>query len=455
MDRDDLLQKIRSPGSALLDGWSDAGRWTMALPEPLEEFRVEWGEEHRLDEFLSSRRFENGASGPGAEIPFLGGWVGFISYEVGSLWEGAPRRAEFPPEPAALFYRHESGYAISPEGETWRFSPGGVHPTSEADRAAGVNARAQAGLRAPEGKRTAAEGRGDFADPALGPGAARSASELLDDSLAGEAYDRAHEEIREGIARGDYYQVNLTRRYSRELGRRIDARRLYLLLAGSCPPPCSAILRSDDFDVVSASPELFLRAEAGTRRVEMRPIKGTAPRAPHPEEDRRAAEGLLGSEKDRAENVMIVDLCRHDLGRVCEPGSVTVSELCGLRSHRLHHLESRVEGTLAPGLTLAELLHATFPPGSVTGAPKRAAVGAIALLEPVPRGVYTGAVGFFDNRGRLAFNVAIRTAVSTASGVRYHSGGGITWDSRARDEEKESRWKAREFFALVDSLRGE
>jgi para-aminobenzoate synthetase component 1 len=277
----------------------------------------------------------------------------------------------------------------------------------------------------------------------------------LEDSLAGPEYGRAHDEIRRGIARGDYYQVNLTRRYSLRMDERSDPRALYRGLAGPDPPPYSALLLAGGFDVISASPELFLRADFGTRRAEMRPIKGTAPRGSDPAADRRAAQALLASPKDRAENVMIADLCRNDLGRVCEPGSIRVSELCGLRSHRLHHLESTVEGSLLPEIGASELIRVTFPPGSVTGAPKRAAVGAISRLEPVARGVYTGIVGYLDVRGRLAFNVAIRTAISSNREVRYHAGGGITWDSRAERESRESEWKADEFFSLLASLRGE
>jgi para-aminobenzoate synthetase component 1 len=208
------------------------------------------------------------------------------------------------------------------------------------------------------------------------------------------------------------------------------------------------LLRTPEFDVVSASPELFLRADFRTRSVEMRPIKGTAPRTADPAADAEAAAALRASAKERAENVMIVDLCRNDLGRVCETGSVDVPDLCRIRSHRVHHLESVVSGTLRPEATPADLLRATFPPGSVTGAPRRAAVSAIRELEPCARGIYTGAAGYLDERGRLAFNVAIRTAISTDSKIRYHAGGGVTWSSVAEREREEIGWKAEEFLAL-------
>ena len=192
------------------------------------------------------------------------------------------------------------------------------------------------------------------------------------------------------------------------------------------PPPYSLLLRSESFDVVSASPELFLRADFRTGEAEMRPIKGTAPRKSDPAEDAASARWLEASEKDRAENVMIADLCRNDLGRVCVPGRWTSRRSAGYSSHRVHHLESILTGRVAPGISARELLRATFPPGSVTGAPKRAAVSTIRSLGAGSRGVYAGAAGYLDSRGTAAFNVAIRTAVVTDREIRYHAGGGIT-----------------------------
>jgi para-aminobenzoate synthetase component 1 len=459
------LDLIERSGSALLEGWSDSGRWTVILPEPAEEFKVSWGDEERLEGFLRECLSQVRPADVPAEIPFAGGWVGFLSYELGASWEGAAPREERPAEPAALFYRHDGGIAISPKGETVQFGdqaslPAGARSGATSHFSPGRAVRRD--LAEAKNRRGAADkgaivsvaapfatdehqGARSVEPPRAGPN--------VGDSLGEESYVRAHEAIRQGIARGDYYQVNLTRRFRAAVSRQPDPRNLFTALAGEVAPPYSALIRGGGFDILSVSPELFLRADFVSREVEMRPIKGTAPRFADPVRDRASAEALIHSTKDRAENVMIVDLCRNDLGKVCEPGSVRVSGLCGLASHRVHHLESMIRGRLKKDASPADLLRATFPPGSVTGAPKRAAVSAIRDLEPVPRGVYTGAIGFLDCRGRLAFNVAIRTAISTDREVRYHAGGGIVWDSVAEKEREEGNLKAQEFFSLLGEQR--
>ncbi len=255
--------------------------------------------------------------------------------------------------------------------------------------------------------------------------------------------------IREGIARGDVYQANLTRRTAREL--RVSPRRLAELLWNDNPVPYAICVETGGPAVVSNSPELFLDVDLGSRRVASAPIKGTVPRlAGGSEESARAI--LLASAKDAAEHLMIVDLIRNDLGRVCEAGRVHVPSFRAVRSFRhLHHLESTVAGTLRFGTRLSDLLVATLPGGSITGAPKRAALGVIRALEPVARGPYTGAAGFVRGDGRAVFNVAIRTAVVDGGTVSYHAGGGIVWDSDPLLEWEETETKSREFFRALAS----
>ena len=259
----------------------------------------------------------------------------------------------------------------------------------------------------------------------------------------------AVEAIREGIARGDVYQANLTRRTSREL--RISPRRLADLLWADNPVPWAICIDTGTEAVVSNSPELFLDADLASRRVASAPIKGTVPRFLGASEE-AARSALLASEKDAAEHLMIVDLIRNDLGRVCEAGSVHVPAFRTVRSFRhLHHLESTVAGTLRAGTRLSDLLVATLPGGSITGAPKRAALGFIQRLEPVARGPYTGAAGFVRGDGTAVFNVAIRTALLQGRTVSYHAGGGIVWDSDALREWEETETKSHEFFRALAS----
>ncbi|MGH9267842.1 MAG: chorismate-binding protein, partial [Acidimicrobiales bacterium] len=231
--------------------------------------------------------------------------------------------------------------------------------------------------------------------PWVGPAAAAWTT-----SLDREAFCAGVEVVRQAIAAGDVYQVNLCRVLSAPLPAGADVAALGAALAEGNPAPYSAVVRLPEHGVelASASPERFLRRDGDV--VESRPIKGTA-----------GAGGEFRAEKDRAENVMIVDLVRNDLGRVCRFGTVEVAELCAVEAHPgLLHLVSTVRGRLRPGAGWAELLEATFPPGSVTGAPKVAALDVIAKLEPVPRGPYCGAVGWVDADARQGdLNVAIRT----------------------------------------------
>jgi para-aminobenzoate synthetase component I len=251
-------------------------------------------------------------------------------------------------------------------------------------------------------------------------------------SLDRQAFETGVGRIREAIAAGDVYQVNLTRRLSAPLPDGADVLALGSALAVGNPAPHAAVVRLPALGVelASASPERFLRRHGDV--VTSSPIKGTAP----------TAAGLTA--KDRAENVMIVDLVRNDLGRVCEPGTIEVPALCALEEHPgLVHLVSTVQGRLRPGTGWPALLDATFPPGSVTGAPKLAAVAAIRRLEPVPRGPYCGAVGWVDADTRAGdLNVAIRTFWFDDGRVHFGTGGGITWDSEPAREWAETELKA-------------
>jgi para-aminobenzoate synthetase component 1 len=245
------------------------------------------------------------------------------------------------------------------------------------------------------------------------------------------------EEIVELVRAGECYQVNLTRRLTSDTA--ADPTGLFSALVRRHPAPHAALLRSGRVAVVSASPERFLRRRGDV--VETRPIKGTA--------GQRAA--LVASGKDRAENVMITDLARNDLGRVCVPGSVAVPALCAPEAHPgLWHLVSTVTGRLRPEVGTGALVRATFPPASVTGAPKPRVLQAIEDLEPVPRGVYCGAVGWIDDgAAALELNVAIRTFQIVGGRTHLGVGGGITADSEPAAEWRETELKAARLLAVA------
>jgi para-aminobenzoate synthetase component 1 len=247
--------------------------------------------------------------------------------------------------------------------------------------------------------------------------------------------------IREAIAAGDVYQVNLCRVLSASLPADADVAALGAALAAGNPAPYSAVVRlpAQGVHIASASPERFLSRDGDV--VTSSPIKGTA----------ATPNGFLA--KDRAENVMIVDLVRNDLGRVCEWGSVTVPSLCSVEAHPgLFHLVSTVSGRLRPGLGWAATIEATFPPGSVTGAPKLAALEMISKLETAPRGPYCGAIGWVDADSREGdLNVAIRTFWFADGQMHFGTGGGITWDSTPEGEWAETELKGRRLLSVVSS----
>ena len=250
------------------------------------------------------------------------------------------------------------------------------------------------------------------------------------------------------IVAGDIYQVNLSQRFCLPLPG--DPLETYLELRRRNPAPFAAYLNLPEAQLLSASPERFLRLEAGSRRVQTRPIKGTRPRGRWPEEDERLARELLSSEKDRAENVMIVDLERNDLGRVAEVGSVRVRELAALETFpTVHHLTSTIEATLGEGRDAVDLLRATFPGGSITGAPKIRAMEIIDELEPTARSVYTGAIGRLGFDGSLDLSIAIRTIIAKDGVAYFQAGGGIVADSDPELEYEETLHKAAGLMSVL------
>ena len=254
--------------------------------------------------------------------------------------------------------------------------------------------------------------------------------------------------IQEYILAGDCYQVNYAQRFEATLEG--DAWSAYRYVRTILAGGFSGFLRTaEDHSILSLSPERFLRIHQGS--VMSQPIKGTAPRHSDPEQDTALAQALLSSEKDRAENVMITDLLRNDLGQFCETGSVRVTELCGLHSfNNVHHLISTVEGRLAPGVSAGQMLLATSPGGSITGAPKKRAVEIIAELEPTPRGAYCGSLFILGGNDWLQSSIAIRTLEVTGDTVHCWGGGGITASSQWEAEYQETLDKVGPIMAALE-----
>ena len=245
----------------------------------------------------------------------------------------------------------------------------------------------------------------------------------------------------EYIAAGDIYQVNLAQRFLAEVtGDSLLP--YYAKLRAASPSPMAAYLNTGEREILSSSPELFLRL-SGTH-IQTRPIKGTRPRFQNAEDDLRASHELQTSEKEQAELLMITDLLRNDLGKLCEFGSVQVEALAQLETlAQVHHLVSTVSGTLRSGLTHSAALASCSPGGSITGAPKKRAREIIAELETVPRGLYTGALGYFGHNGESQFSIVIRSLIKEGNLAHYHVGSGVVADSQPRLEYEETLHKAR------------
>ena len=370
--------------------------------------------------------------------PFAGGLVGHLGYDLGRRLEHLPAQALADQGlPDLRLGLH--AWAIAWDGRDGRaFLAGRAVDRDDGalERAlAGVRARAEAGVRVPL--------RGEAPFPRL----------VFRSDTDRPGWEARVEAVRVAIAAGELYQANLTRRLVAAFTadpwpvfRRLRAGEpaafaayLDLGIAAGGPVGAAASRRA----IISASPEPFLALDAaGVVRTD--PIKGTRPRGLTRAEDRRLAAELLASEKDRAENTMIVDVLRNDLGRVCRPGSVRVPRLWRLeRTPSVQHLVSTVAGRLAPGRDAFDLLAATFPGGSITGAPKIRAMALIESLEPVRRGPYCGAALWVDAGGAMGSSILIRTFVADGRQLSLHVGGGITWRSDPAAEWEETRAKAR------------
>jgi para-aminobenzoate synthetase component 1 len=381
--------------------------------------------------------------------PFQGGAIGFLAYEFGRRLERVPPpRADDRPVPDAWFGLYDWALAWDhAAGRAWLVSTG--LPATGPDRARRAAERAAQVMACIE----TGHGARSTKHPAHGPQPATPSHPVpeLDGAVRSvfsrDAYRAAVRRVRDYILAGDVFQVNLAQRLEAPIDD--DPFAFYLRLRRVNPAPFGAYLDAGGCVVASASPERFLRVTPDGA-VETRPIKGTRPRGGDAATDAAFGAELLASAKDRAENVMIVDLLRNDLSRVCAPGTVAVPELCVLERYAtVQHLVSTVTGRLAPGRDALDLLAAAFPGGSITGAPKVRAMEIIAELEPVARGVYCGAIGYLSVTGAMDTSVAIRTAVLRDGVATFGAGGGVVADSDPDAEYRETLDKARGVVAAL------
>jgi para-aminobenzoate synthetase component I len=362
------------------------------------------------------------------QLPFEGGAVGYFGYDLARHIERLPQlAADLDQLPEMMIGIYDWAVVVDhQQQQTWLVGQG----------------------REAQTRRLWPLLRQRFGSPAtVAAGAPLRAHSAFRSAVSREEYRRAFAAIQAYIRAGDCYQVNYTQRYSAEVSG--NGWLGYVQLRRRNPAPFSAYLALDDTEILSFSPERFLQLRNGAMLTQ--PIKGTRPRGRTPAEDRRLREELASSAKDRAENLMIVDLLRNDLGRVAQPGSIAVPELFRVESYAtVHHLVSHVSGRLRHGEDALSLLRACFPGGSVTGAPKIRAMQIIEELEPCRRGIYCGAVGYIGYNGDMDSSIVIRTLVRRGAQAHYWVGGGIVADSQADAEYQECRDKAAAFRSYFE-----
>lgn len=439
--RDDPLTYFsllrQHPGAVLLDSGKPAapsGRYDIISCDPVSVLTVDGHGIIRVDNqvhdgqnpFMVQQALLDSLSLelPDSSLPFLGGLIGYWGYDLGRslepVGESSSQVVSLPASRIGLY-----DWALIQD-----------HQLRESWLVATCNRRDQvlAWLRQPAPSTT------DF--QLLSP---------FEGELDRDGYAERFAAVQHYIRAGDCYQINLAQRFSARY--RGDLWSAYLRLRQATPTPFAGYQAWDSDQgeqaILSLSPERFLHCRADGH-VEARPIKGTRPRGRSPEEDARLASELTASLKDHAENVMIVDLLRNDLGRVCRPGSVRVPQLCGLESYaNVHHLVSIVCGDLAAGRRPLDLLSAAFPGGSITGAPKVRAMQIIDELEPSRRSVYCGSLGYVDVRGNMDTSIAIRTAVADAGRIHLWGGGGLVADSDVEAEYTETLDKIRHLMEAL------
>ncbi len=440
-----LVALAVQPHSLLLDSAMRdprLGRYSFLTADPFEYLTIganEPGGLQRLEEALSQFQTATLDDLP----PFQGGAAGLLSYDLGRSLERLPQpRIDEFQIPAMAIGLYDTVLAFDHvEHRAWLISQGfpELEPERRRKRAAERVAQFQRWLETKPGQRNQKDRIGELRASELAPRFEVPGPKGMTSNFSAEGYRAAVERAIDYIHAGDVFQVNLAQRLLYPAAD--DGLSLYLRLRQCNPAPFAGWLDLGDAQIVSASPERFLSVKGG--RVEARPIKGTRRRTAWAEADLFAGDDLMQSEKDRAENVMIVDLLRNDLSRACEEDSVQVTQLCALESYQfVQHLVSVVEGRLAPGKTAIDIVRAAFPGGSITGAPKIRAMEIIAELEPTARGAYCGSLGYFGFDGSMDLSILIRTITAARGWWQFPVGGGIVAQSIPEREYEETWHKA-------------
>lgn len=422
--------------SFILDSAMDKnklGRYSFISSNPFKTLKYKNSKENPLDflkEELSKYKVENNT-----ELPFIGGAVGYLSYALGNYIENLPRSAKDDLNGYDLYfglYDHaivvdhlkEKTYIATPNLDIKKEENIVLNIENKINEAEinGVNPICYEEKEVPPTK--------------------------LSSNFTKKEFENSVEKVRQYIKNGDIYQANLTQRFSGKTT--LSSYELYRDLRKVSPAPFGAYLNFDDFNILSNSPERFIKCI--DRKLETRPIKGTRPRGKNIEEDLKLQEELRNSEKDRAELLMIVDLERNDIGRISKIGSVKVPELFVIEPYaNVNHLVATVVGELDDDKDAVDAIKATFPGGSITGAPKIRAMEIIDELEPTQRNAYTGSIGYIGFNGDMDLNIAIRTVIKKEEDVYFQVGGGMTWGSDPSEEYQETLDKAQ---SIMKALRG-
>lgn len=401
---------------------------------PVEKFEVREGkcylnslELQGKDGFLElEQRIEKYKLDVKSDIPLIGGYIGYISYDAGRMIEKLPNTAKEDlkiPDMRFILYNniiifdlinkksYITSLGLNEEGKDIEIIENKI-----------LNAKPLEKIELKE------------------------SNTKFHSNFTKKEYINAIVSMKEYIRNGDIYIANMTQRFSCECKEK--AFNIYSKLRSINKAPFSAYLNYDDFQVISSSPERFIQIK--DRKVSTRPIKGTRPRGKNKEEDDLYRKELQNSEKDKSELLMIVDLERNDLNKVCIPGSVKVSELFKIEEYAtVFHLVSTIDGTLDKNNSAVKCMREAYPGGSITGAPKIRAMEIIEELEGIKRNVYTGSIGYFDLRGNSDFNIVIRTILKKEDKAYFGVGGGITWESNEEEEYEETLQKAKALMRVL------